>query len=156
MLVVINFINLMNKFKFNSKIILISIVILALGLALYSFLSGQKGFNPFTTPIPEKIVVSDIPVKNFEADPIVQNDSGDSLIQQNQDFQISFVKQYNQFFVTILNPDFEATRPRAEQVFLNQLGITQQEACKLTVIVGSPIWVNPDLSGQTFGLSFCQ
>jgi hypothetical protein len=74
---------------------------------------------------------------------------------ENSDSHISFYPKNQGFLITIINPDIEAARQKAESDFLNSLGITKDQACQLTVDLGMPAWVNSEAAGRNYGLSFC-
>lgn len=112
--------------------------------------------TPFNLPTSEKIIINDVSINNFYQEDIQKNPQNDALISQNNDYQIVYLPQFQQFLITILNPDFEKTKVTAEAAFLKQLGITEDEACKLSVSISTPLFINENLSGQIFPLSFCR
>lgn len=144
--------------KIRSKLPIIIIALIAFGIIAITYFAGQKAgvIKTGTPPVPQSTTVSGVNVRNFEANPVLKNTENDSLIIDNNDYQIAYVKQYNQFLITINNKDFEATRKIAEDAFITNLKISKTDACKLKVSISTPAFVNQDLSGQEFPLSFCK
>ena len=88
-----------------------------------------------------------------KSDKILSNNG--VAFEDNEDYYIAYYPDDNSFTIVIHNRDVNLGREKAEIGFLNDLGITQEQACKLTVILGVPYSVSENLSGQNFGLSFC-
>jgi hypothetical protein len=117
----------------------------------------QPSFPPVTIPptTQETIQISDVIVNNFYKDGRLLNKNGDVNIAENEKYEIQYQKPFQLFLITILSAPFEEIRVKAEQDFLTSLGIDQSHACKLHVIVGTPNFVDPQLSKVDFPLSFC-
>ena len=149
----------------NKKIKFLALVIIFLftGTVLFLLLKNQ----PTTTPIPplptptlvqiapRKITISGIQTNNFISSPIETNKNGDVLFIKAKNYQIAYLEEFNQFMIVIIAPPFEETRNQAEDEFLKTLGITQEQACRLSVTVGFSRFAPPDLAGKNFPLSFC-
>jgi hypothetical protein len=58
--------------------------------------------------------------------------------------------------VNVLGSPFERARLDAEQAFLFELGITEERACVLNVVVTTPAYANPNDAGINYSLSFCE
>lgn len=112
--------------------------------------------TPFLTPSGDKIEINKIPVNNFYKTPVKENPQNDVLIVNADNYQIVYLQQFNKFLITILNSNFEQTRTIAEKDFLNKLGISESDACKLTVEESTPEDINSKIAGQIFPLSFCK
>lgn len=140
---------------------LLFIVIIGL-LAIYKQVLPTVNPTPiptipvFITPVGDKINISGITVNDFRKTPVEVNDKNDTLIVDNEKFQIVYLAQFNKFLITILSSPFEQVRKEGELEFLKVLGISQEDACKLTVEVNTTQFANPDFSGTAFPLSFCQ
>jgi len=110
------------------------------------------------TPVPKEgdIIVSGIAVKDFYKDAKRVLNNGDALIRETEDYQISYLKRYESFKITLLSPEFETARPKAENAFVAALGIDEPNACRLTVEINTPQFVGGDYVGMVFPLSFCE
>jgi hypothetical protein len=73
----------------------------------------------------------------------------------NDDYFMAFYPNDKSFTITIQSINLEEARRRAEAAFLQALGITQDQACRLNVSLYVPDFVSSKNSGQDFGLSFC-
>jgi len=102
------------------------------------------------------IMISQVPVNDFFQTGKTVNKNGDVLITDNNQFQILYLKPFNQFLISILSPSFEEARIKAERQFLLSLNISMEEACRLNVRLNTPQFVNPDLAGRDYPLSFCR
>ncbi len=104
----------------------------------------------------EKIVISGVPVNNFFISPVQTNQQGDILIIDDPKYQIAYLNQFGSFIISILGSPFDDARQKAESQFLNTLGISPQDACRLPVTLNTPSFANPDEAGTNYKLSFCQ
>lgn len=94
-------------------------------------------------------------VNNIYKDPIASLEENGVDFAQSPDYAIAFYPDNQGFIITITNPEIQAARDSAEIAFLMELGITQEEACKLNVSLSVPFSINQQNAGQEFGLSFC-
>lgn len=82
-----------------------------------------------------------------------------SVVQQiemkKQTYEITRVSSLDEYAIVIYGSPFESARAEAEQAFLQKLGVTPEQACRLKVTISTPVFVNPEESKQTYGLSFC-
>jgi len=97
----------------------------------------------------EKIAVQDI-ISGGQ-----QTADGTIVIDKPNQYQVLFQPQFEKFTLTILNSQFQNTRQTAEQDLLNSLGISKEQACKLSIAVTTTSDVNPDYSAYEYPLSFC-
>jgi hypothetical protein len=97
-----------------------------------------------------------VTVKNFyqSADFITQ-DQQTVAVKDTSDYVIAYNVSDSSFAITLLSTPLETARQAAESAFLSQLGVSQQDACKLTVYEGVPAGVSDQYVGQSFPLSFC-
>lgn len=174
----------MKRVFFISFLIIASIIILFFFLSLFKNVSNKfGGFSPTPTPLYNsylkshytnpnlspseaptitqtaengKIIIYGVSVKNFFTSPIQTNNQGDVLIVDNPDYQIAFLKPFQSFVITVLGSPFEQAREEAEYQFLQTLEITPEEACKLPITLGTPIFANPNEAGTKYKLSFCE
>lgn len=80
-----------------------------------------------------------------------------NVVFQNtsNDYSISAATASNSFNIALLALPLQKSRTEAEAAFISQLGISQSDACKLTVDLGVPYSVDQNASGVNYGLSFC-
>lgn len=162
----------------NKRGILIVLVLILLTVAGYFILRKQKPkttstttTTPLKTPIPEissphfelsqiqkreYLEISGIKVDNFYKKSILTGDDGYSLFVKTSKYKIMYIPIDNSFLISIIDNPFDSVKPEAEEAFLNDLLITKEEACKLTVNITTPNSVNPAKSGQIYKLSFCE
>jgi hypothetical protein len=114
--------------------------------------SGTIAFSP---PPEDKLIISGVDVNNFYKDDDARS-GANSIFFENEEYQLGFVLDRNLFVITILDSPFGTIQSKAEQRFLQELGIKKDDACKLNVIVQTPHFVSPEESKQTRTLSFCQ
>lgn len=125
--------------------------------------------QPITQPLPEskinideipetadKLVAGDVEVNNFYKSAQLVNDNGDAMISRSDEFEILYMPTGAQFLISIIGSPFEESKRLAETSFLQSLGISQNQACQLNVIVTTPRFANPDQAGQEYKLSFCE
>lgn len=109
--------------------------------------------TPVTTA--DKIKINGIAVKNFYSEAVKTNSNGDVLIVDNPRYQISYLKQFEQFKITILGADFEAIKNEAENKFLIVTSLDKQNACRLNVEEDVLSSAGGRYAGSVFPLSFC-
>lgn len=119
-----------------------------------------------TTPSPTSIQPTILPIptsKTIESHGVTINNpftnakaytvQGDALSVKTEAYEIVYLKNFDEFIITILNEPFEANRKIAEEDLLKRLGITQSQACSLKVSVSPP--AKQDELSPRYGLSFC-
>ena len=87
---------------------------------------------------------------------IQTNSVGDVLITKKPDYQIIYIKKFDQFLISVTKSPFEKSRERAEKTFLEMAQTDEDTACQLKVAITTPYYANPDLVGKSFPLSFCE
>lgn len=156
----------MNK----NKILLISFLIFLLALAGISFIAPKRTTDktPTSTPTPipaaptvintqGKINVSGVEINDIRVNPIIDNGIGDVLFIQNPKYQVGYQGKFELFIINVLASPFEETRREVESEFVKKLGVSKQEACSLSVTIGSPSYAGvADFDGKKRGLSFCE
>lgn len=96
-----------------------------------------------------------IPTNDITADPVAVYDGGVYVVSETDTYSILYYAQDDFFMVSLLNPsDYFNARRQAELVFLQELGVTQQEACTMSVDVVIPPYIDFEHAGS-YGLSFC-
>lgn len=70
-------------------------------------------------------------------------------------FSILYDDNNGSFIIGIESTPLSQVRESASQYFLNQLGLTVEQACTLDVYVGVQYGLDPDNSGKNLGLSYC-
>ncbi len=141
-------------------------IIIVLVVFLFIFLSAKPksqppvpAENPTPTSIPtsDKINISNIQVSNFYKTAGKIGKSGEVYLPTDEKrYQILYTEKFNQFLISILASPFDDVRPEAEESLIKQLGISRGEACSLDVSITTPTFANPDFSGKTYKLSFCE
>lgn len=104
---------------------------------------------------PDKVIVGETETKNFYKSAQAINESGSAVVNKSQDYEIVYTPEFSRFNITVLGSPFTETRKLAENKFIETLGINTETACKLNVVVSTPYFANPNESGQSYGLSFC-
>jgi hypothetical protein len=108
----------------------------------------------FTPPKEDSLIISGVTMNNFYH----QEESrtgGNVIFFKTDEYILAYVISNNQFNITITTNTFEETRSLAEKALLTQLGINQEEACKLDVTVHNPSMFNPSSDDRIHRLSFC-
>jgi hypothetical protein len=114
-----------------------------------------------TTPIGMlKITTKDggsIIMKDFYQSPYTKilDPQNDASIKESIDYNIEFQPAIPRFFIGLQGNDLYTARENAEQGFLDKLGITKEDACRIKVTLGVHYSVNERASGVNYGLSFC-
>jgi hypothetical protein len=127
--------------------------------------------DPQTKPVPfisvsgEKIIFKtprgDVSVNNFYKNPqtqvFEQGSPGEYAILVNSgQYTMDYRNEDRSFGIVLNDPNLQVARRAAEKYFLEKLGITETQACKLVVSVGVPISVGDgNASGVDYHLSFC-
>lgn len=94
--------------------------------------------------------------KNALSEVVETNKQGNKLVINESGYQILYLKEFDQFLISILQSPFETIRQEAEKEFLRITQAEKDTACQLDVVITTPRFANPDLAGQTFYLSFCE
>jgi hypothetical protein len=86
---------------------------------------------------------------------LITQDQQSVVIKNEADYSITYNVPDSSFIISILSTPLEAARQEAEAAFLSSLGISVQNACKLSVYEAVPIGVSDEYPGESFPLSFC-
>jgi len=103
-----------------------------------------------------KTASGEISVNNFRKNADVIENGAEYFVDKEK-YNVFYYSPNNEFAVTLLvNQDIENTRKEAESDFINALGISKEDACRLKIIlyVSAALTTNSDLY-QNHGLSFC-
>jgi len=114
--------------------------------------SSDQHKSIITTPKGERIEINN---PNSIAEKKL--DDKDIILKTANDYQILYYN-YNEgpsFLVSILSFDIENARRLGEETLLSTLGISKEQACKLSVSLTVPKNVSEKASGYNYGLSFC-
>jgi len=95
-----------------------------------------------------------VTVNNFYKNIIGQDEEYD-ILEQSAGYDLLYNTEDSSFVISIKKGVLAQIRPQAEQAFLNMLGISTGDACKLTVVVGVDAAGDPSLANQALSLSFC-
>jgi hypothetical protein len=120
----------------------------------------SPGATPATAPTGATFVIGtpqgSVTVNNFyKSAAYVTQDRQTVVLEQTSTYSIVYNTSDSGFIISLLSTPLPAARTAAETAFLQNLGISQQGACKLTVQEGVPINVSDQYPGENLGLSFC-
>lgn len=151
----------------RKKIFFIAVVMVLLILAiLFLIISSIKpqrqepdsssNISPTPTDIPwaKTVEIDGVKTRDFLSHPIRANARGDVLFVKNENYQLVYLSNYKQFLIDISTSSADI-REQAEKEFMNKLGISKTEACRLDVVVSSLYVPNPNLSMPRKTLTFC-
>lgn len=112
--------------------------------------------TPTTTTVVIGTAQGGVTVNNFykNAEYITQ-DQQTVAMKDTSDYGIAYNVGDSSFVIVLLSNPLETARQAAEAAFLSSLGISKQDACKLTVYEGIPAAVSDQYVGENFPLSFC-
>lgn len=99
--------------------------------------------------------VSGVKIKDITKVALDTNKNGDLILASNEQYLISFLKQFNIFIITVNSAPFDQVSKDAENFFLATLGIKKEDACRLTVYVNMTKKVDPQKAGLNYNLSWC-
>ncbi|HEY6348836.1 MAG TPA: hypothetical protein VI636_05440 [Candidatus Angelobacter sp.] len=98
----------------------------------------------------------DVSVIDFRQHPAqVSSDKTSFVVENTDSFVIAFYAPDSSFNIALESKPLKLARANAEKAFLRDLGISQNDACKLLISVGVPISVDYSAAGKDYGLSFC-
>lgn len=80
---------------------------------------------------------------------------GNAELQNTDAYDIVYLGEFKSFVITLYGNDLNDSRNKAEQVFLESLGINKDAACKLTVVLAVSPDASRNVAGKNYGLSFC-
>jgi len=72
-----------------------------------------------------------------------------------KDFNIYYYEDTKAFGVALLDEPLGNVRARMEQFLMGELGISEQNMCRLKYFVTTTSYVNEKYSGNNLGFSFC-
>lgn len=152
----------------NKKILVIILIVFLLLMSYFLFKLAKgrpSGLVPQPTPSStsnyskfkkgDKIIISNVEMNDVLSNPVETNSFGDGLILKGNSYQIVYLKNSNNFLISILDSPFEKFKLVAEQEFLRLLGVSEIDACRLNVTVTTPAFANPAEAGGIYKLSFC-
>jgi hypothetical protein len=98
-----------------------------------------------------------VTMNNFYKTAVISSDQQTAIVQQSPSYIVDYNVADSSFTIGILSMPFDAARQAAESAFLESLGISEQDACKLKVYEGVPSSVpgSEQYTGKVFPLSFC-
>lgn len=134
------------------KILLIAVTTL-LVIIISFFIYNSKIFNNMTITGKngEKIKIYNIEkLKNTE-----KIGDTDIILADTPEFSISYYRPDQSFAISIMSKNFKDSREKAEKNLLKILGLSSEEACKLKLTLSTPTFINAEIAGGNYGLSFC-
>ena len=81
--------------------------------------------------------------------------AGNAAVKETSEYAIVYLGDLKSFVITIYGKQMNGARRQAEQAFLDSLGVSKDDACKLDVSLSIDKEADEDAAGQEFGLSFC-
>ncbi|HUZ92914.1 MAG TPA: hypothetical protein VNG29_02850 [Candidatus Paceibacterota bacterium] len=85
----------------------------------------------------------------------VEQEENTLVFKKTDQYLLSYDTTNSSFWIQVSGTPFDDARKAAEADFLQTLGLSQADACKLAVSVGVPYSPGNALDGQFFPLSFC-
>ncbi len=85
----------------------------------------------------------------------VDGATGNALLSEQKTYTLEYFADGKTFNITLLDKNLRQARLDAEKDLLDRFQITQEQACSLSVNVGTVIGVSQEFSGRSLGLSFC-
>lgn len=107
-----------------------------------------------TYPTTDTIQSSGVKIKNPFVGAKEFTTQGDALTDKTDTYSIVYLRQFDEFIITVDAEPFESNRLAAELNFIERLGVTQQDACRLNVSISPP--KKEDSLTPRYKLSFCQ
>lgn len=97
-------------------------------------------------------------LKDTQGNPWItdQNNTRQYILANEKNYMIIYFGKYDSFLIQILAQPFDENRGAAELRFLQIINAPAEIACQLKVTVNTTYAVDPVLSGNNFGLSFCK
>lgn len=147
----------------NLLLALLIIGVLIVGGAI-AFLTLQPDAQPPDSPT---TITTEQAVENAIRNTLARDKNGNPVVSPQRiyllttpeefRYQITYQEPQNLFSVDILDWRFQEARLEGEQKLLRLTELSETDACELlNVQISTPSFVNPELAGQVFPLSFCQ
>lgn len=96
-----------------------------------------------------------VDINNVYKDPIRRLSKNGVEFVKKENYVMDFYPEDEGFIISIGNPDIFSALKEAESEFLNKLGVTEEQACKLKVSITIPVSVSEKYGGGVYGFSFC-
>ncbi len=123
---------------------------------------GQTGTSTGVTGIVPAQEGSPVEVVDFTKDSNIKEDPNNPGIfylaggsPTEEVYTISYTVNDGSFTISLFSEPLGERRKQAESFLLNQLGISEYDACRLRYVVLTPYWVNSIYAGKNLGFSFC-
>jgi hypothetical protein len=116
--------------------------------------------NPVTIPDPpgDRIGIQTnsgvVQVRNFFGDAKEKNDEY-LLLASNERYDILYFREHSSFLISITAAPIQESRLAGEAELLAMLDIATSTSCKLAVSASVPGYVDENLAGTVYGLSYC-
>jgi len=145
----------------NKKIFIIICVVAGIfivGMWIFIFVSLNAKPKQLDTNKVNTIVVptaqGNVTTSNFEKS-AVGNYTETTVIESTADYGISFSPKSNSFDIVLNSTPLQTARNEAETALIKDLGISNDDACKLTVTLSVPERLSSNAAGVNYELSFC-
>lgn len=148
----------------NRKLMLVGLVLVVGVVGGYLYLNKKPNVGPkvnireeVSSIIPRaKIQISEVEMTDFKSYKEPINENGDHFVVNDINYQIVYFPDGDYFNISILGSPFETWREAAEVKLLRKLDIEGEEACKLNVVVTTPLFANAEQAGNQYPLSFSE
>lgn len=127
------------------------IIVFILTVLLILLLSFLANFDKISITTNE----GEIKINDIYKNPTELLPNNDVVFKENKNYSLYYYPNDQSFTITILSKNLQTARDEAEKNFLKELNISEKDACKLKIFLGMPFFVNKQMSGKNFGLSFC-
>jgi hypothetical protein len=145
-----------------NKKIFITICVVAgvfiVGMWIFIFVSLNAKPKQLDTNKVGTIIVptaqGNVTTSNFEKS-AVETSTDMTVLESNADYGISFNPKSNSFDIILNSAPLQTARDEVEAALVKDLGISNDDACKLTVTLSVPERLSSDTANINYGLSFC-
>lgn len=150
-------------------LVLLALLVLVFfaGVQLWKAANGPPSISDdFSRPTPEKnangyFVIEgmgaggEVLTKDFLVGVEPINPQGDRILVDAEDYSISYINPFRQFFIAFNAVPSLDVRRDAEKKLVDMLGISEQDACKLDIHETVPAIEGDEYAGVNFGFSLC-
>lgn len=148
--------------KISFKILAVLILVALIGWGVFWWLhqyAEKKNYQSDNGPSITVDVVTPVGTITGQQPVSPENPShpiGQSVVMAKvADFVIEYYKSDQSFNIALLNQNIWQAREAAEKRFLEEVHVSKDEACKLTVNLSIPVDISATASGVNYRLSFC-
>ena len=112
--------------------------------------------SDFDLPESDKIEITGVSMNNFYKISLTPpGQIGEVMFVDETNYKITYFPIDKGFLIAVLGSPFSSIKSEAEQKFIDVLGISKEDACKLLVVATTPYSINPSEAGREYKLSWC-